>query len=85
MGRCEYVLAKDSISNWFEVRQMNEPCGNRKVSCTKSISIVFPKMIINLERGSVMVNETAVTLPANYGGITLMFDECGTGIGFMYL
>ena len=68
MGRCEYVLAKDAVGNSFEIRQVNEPCGNRKVSCTKSISVIFPEMFINLERGSVMVNGTAVTLPANYGG-----------------
>ena len=80
MGRCEYVLAKDSMDKSFEVRQVNEACGNRKVSCTKSVSVIFPEMIINLERGSVMVNGTTVTLPANYGGniyLCLVHDHLG--------
>ena len=68
MGKCEYVLAKDSVNNLFEVRQVNEPCGNSKVTCTKSVSITFPELVINLERGLVTVNGSAVTLPANYGG-----------------
>ena len=68
MGKCEYILAKDSVNNWFEVRQVNEPCGNGKVTCTRSLSITFPGLVINLERGEVTVNGSAVTLPANYGG-----------------
>ena len=68
MGKCEYVLAKDSISNWFEVRQVNEACGNGRVSCTKSLSVIFPRIVIDLQRGSVAVNRTNVVLPYNYGG-----------------
>ena len=68
MGKCEYVLAKDSISNWFEVRQVNEACGNGRVSCTKSLSVTFPRIVIDLQRGSVAVNSTNVVLPFNHGG-----------------
>lgn len=68
MGKCEYVLAKDSSRNWFEVRQVNEPCGSGRVSCTKSVSVIFPRIVIDLRRGSVAVNGTLVSLPANYEG-----------------
>jgi hypothetical protein len=68
MGRCEYVLAKDSINNTFEVRQVNEPCGNGEPSCTKSLTVIFPNVTIQLMRGSVMVNGTEIVLPATYGG-----------------
>ena len=68
MGRCEYVLAKDSRNNTFEVRQVNEPCGNGEPSCTKSLTVIFPYVTIQLMRGSVMVNDTEVVLPATYGG-----------------
>ena len=68
MGRCEYVLAKDSRNNTFEVRQVNEPCGNGEPSCTKSLTVIFPNVTIQLLRGSVMVNGTDIVLPATYGG-----------------
>ena len=68
MGRCEYVLAKDSRNNTFEVRQVNEQCGNGEPSCTKSLTVIFPNVTIQLLRGSVMVNDTEIVLPATYGG-----------------
>jgi hypothetical protein len=68
MGVCEYVLAKDSRDNIFEIRQVNEPCGSGLVACTKSISLVIPGFIVNLERNRVMVNGSTVSLPANYSG-----------------
>ena len=68
MGRCEYVLAKDSVNNTFEVRQTNEPCGNGDPSCTKSLTVIFPSVTIQLFRGSVVVNGTKVILPARYQG-----------------
>ena len=68
MGRCEYVLAKDSVNNTFEIRQTNEPCGNGDPSCTKSLTVIFPSVTIQLLRGSVVVNGTNVVLPARYQG-----------------
>jgi hypothetical protein len=68
MGTCEYVLAKDSRNNTFEVRQVNEPCGNGEPSCTKSLTVIFPNVTIQLLRGSVVVNDTDIVLPATYGG-----------------
>ena len=67
MGMCEYVLAKDS-NNVFEIRQVNEPCGNGLVACTQSLSLVIPGFIVNLERNEVKVNGSTITLPANYTG-----------------
>ena len=64
---CEYVLAKDS-NNVFEIRQVNEPCGNGLVACTQSLSLVIPGFIVNLERNGVKVNGSTITLPANYTG-----------------
>ena len=68
MGRCEYVLAKDSVNNTFEIRQVNEPCGNGNFSCTKSLTVIFPNVTIQLLRGSVVVNDSQIDLPASYGG-----------------
>ena len=68
MGRCEYVLAKDSVNNTFEIRQVNEPCGNGNVSCTKSLTVIFPNVTIQLLRGSVKVNDAEVDLPRYYEG-----------------
>ncbi len=66
MGRCEYVLAKDNDT--FEIRQVNEPCGNGEPSCTKSLTVIFPNVTIQLLRGSVVVNDTEIDLPASYEG-----------------
>jgi hypothetical protein len=68
MGRCEYVLAKDSVNNTFEIRQVNEPCGNGNVSCTKSLTVIFPNVTIQLLRGTVVVNYSEVDLPRYYEG-----------------
>ena len=70
MGTCEYVLAKDSITDLFEIRQVNEACGNGKVSCTKSVSVMFPGISVDLQRGSVAVNGSNVNLPFHYRGKT---------------
>jgi hypothetical protein len=67
MGRCEYVLAKDSVNNIFEIRQVNEPCGNGNFSCTKSLTVIFPNVTIQLLRGSVVVNDSQIDLPVSYG------------------
>ena len=68
MGTCEYVLAKDSVNNTFEVRQVNEPCGAGEQSCTKSLTLIFPTVTIQLLRGSVVVNDIAISLPESYDG-----------------
>ena len=68
MGTCEYVLAKDSENNTFEVRQVNEPCGNGQPSCTKSLTVIFPNVTIQLLRGSVVVHGNTITTPAFYPG-----------------
>lgn len=67
MGKCEYVLAKDNVNNTFEVRQTNERCGNGEASCTKSLEITFPGVIITLQRGMTLVNGE-VSLPGEYPG-----------------
>ena len=68
MGKCEYVLAKDNMYNWFEIREVNEACNGGKVTCTKSITVIFPEMVIYLKRGSVTVNGSKVDLPVSYPG-----------------
>ena len=62
MGKCEYVLAKDSVNNTFEIRQANEPCGNGVPTCTRSLTVIFPGLTIELRRGVTLVNGTEVTL-----------------------
>jgi hypothetical protein len=69
MGRCEYVLAKDSVNNTFEIRQVNEPCGNGEPSCTKSLTVIFPDVTIELLRGSVVINGSEIDLSSTYEGI----------------
>ena len=66
MGKCEYVLAKDSVNDLFEVRQKNEPC-NRIATCTQSVTIMFPTINITLNRGSILINGSAGDF-GNYGG-----------------
>ena len=68
MGRCEYVLAKDSVNNTFEIRQVNEPCGNGEPSCTKSLTVILPNVTIQLLRGSVAVNGNKYNSSAHYEG-----------------
>ena len=69
MGTCEYILAKDdSENNTFEIRQVNEPCGNGQPSCTKSLTVIFPNVTIQLLRGSVVVDNNEISLPASYDG-----------------
>ena len=68
MGKCEYVLAKDSMYNLFEIRQVNEACGNGRVSCTKSVSVIFGNLTITLKRGSVIKNGRVVSLSTSYEG-----------------
>jgi hypothetical protein len=69
MGRCEYVLAKDSVNNTFEIRQVNEPCGNGEPSCTKSLTVIFQNVTIELLRGSVVINGLENDLSSPYEGI----------------
>ena len=66
MGKCEYVLAKDSVNNLFEIRQKNEPC-NRIATCTQSVTIMFPTINITLNRGSILINGSVGDF-GNYGG-----------------
>ena len=67
MGMCEYVLARDT-NGVFEIRQVNEPCGNGLVACTQSLSLIIPGYIVILERNRVKVNGSTISLPANYTG-----------------
>ena len=69
MGRCEYVLSKDIVNNTFEIRQVNEPCGNGEPSCTKSLTVIFPNITIELRRGSVVINGSEIDLFSPYKGI----------------
>ena len=68
MGTCEYILAKDSVNNTFEIRQVNEPCGSGLVACTKSLSLIIPDYVVTLERNRVKVNGATISLPMNYPG-----------------
>lgn len=68
MGKCEYVLAKDSQKK-FVIIQDNEPCGRKKASCTNAITLKIKGFEIRLVRGgNVTVNGTSVTLPYNNKG-----------------
>ena len=69
MGRCEYVLAKDNVNNIFEIRHVNERCGNGEPSCTKSLTVIFPSITIDLRRGSVLINGSKLNLSSPYKGI----------------
>ena len=68
MGKCEYVLAKDRVNNTFEIRQQNEPCGNGLQTCTKSLTVIFPDLTIQLQRGMIRVNGEEVISSTNYKG-----------------
>ena len=68
MGTCEYILAKDHINNTFEIRQVNEPCENGPQSCTKSLTVIFESVTIQLLQGSVVVGGIGIDLPASFEG-----------------
>ena len=68
MGKCEYVLVKDNVNNTFEVRQSNEACGNELPSCTKSITVIFENVTIELRRGMTLVNGGEITTQYIGGG-----------------
>ena len=63
MGKCEYVLAKDSEEK-FMVLQNNEACGNRNAACTSAVTVKIQGITIHQVRGeSVLVNGRNVKLP----------------------
>ena len=69
MGTCEYVLAKDSEEK-FVVLQDNEPCGNRRATCTNAVTVKIQGMIIYQSRGeNVQLNGTEISLPYVNQGI----------------
>ena len=68
MGDCEYVLAKDVVNNTFEIRQVNEQCGNGLPTCTKTLTIIFPGLKIELRRGQTLVNDEEPKFPFSYKG-----------------
>ena len=70
MGKSEYVLVKDSVNNTFEVRQTNEPCGNGVATCTRSLTLIFGELNIELRRGTTLVNGAEIDLPQTGTAIT---------------
>ena len=70
MGKCEYVLVRDSVNNTFEVRQANEPCGNGVPTCTRSLTVIFGDLNIELRRGTTLVNGAEINLPQNGAAVT---------------
>ncbi|XP_028410753.1 uncharacterized protein LOC114533436 isoform X5 [Dendronephthya gigantea] len=91
MGTCEYVMARDNVNNTFEIRQVNEKCGNGQPSCTKSLKVLFPNITVQLLRGSVVVNDAKISLSTKYKakgvnisnpnrGITLIESDYGVEV-----
>ena len=76
MGKCEYILAKDSKES-FVVLQDNEPCGRGKATCTNAVTVKIKGLIIYQSRGeNVLVNDTNITLPyANQGMESDIFNS----------
>ena len=68
MGRCQYVLAKDS-ENKFEVLQKNERC-NGRATCTNAVTVTVKGLKIHVAKGGqVTVFGIAKRLPYNNKGI----------------
>ncbi|CAB4005214.1 Hypothetical predicted protein [Paramuricea clavata] len=71
MGKCEYVLAKDS-NETFMILQDSEPCGRGKATCTNAVTVNIQGTIIYLRRGeNVLVNGANVTLPYSNQGMNI--------------
>ena len=70
MGKCEYVLVRDHVNNTFEVRQANEPCGNGVATCTRSLTVIFGELNIELRRGMTLVNGREISFPQNGAAVT---------------
>lgn len=82
MGKCEYILAKDSSNNTLEITHDTEACGSGLVSCTRSVTVNIADYIVQLKRGMVLVNGEEVALPAYLNGrvfITLMLYILSAG------
>ena len=68
-------MAKESVNNTFEIRQVTEECGDGTVTCTKSLTVIFHgSLTIQLQRGVVLVNGGVVSLPTAYGGKSSLSD-----------
>ena len=75
MGKCQYVLAKDSKET-FTILQDNEPCGRRKATCTYAVTAKIQGKTIYLNRGgSLLVNGENVTLPYEDQGIYFLHTQ----------
>lgn len=51
MGRCQYILAKDTGNN-FVVLQDNEACNGGRPSCTKSLTVLVNGLHIQIDKGN---------------------------------
>ena len=68
MGRCQYVLAKDS-ENKFEVLQKNEICNGVATTCTNAITVTVKGLKIHVAKGGQLtVFGISVRLPYNNRG-----------------
>lgn len=70
MGHCRYILARDCVSNMFEVLVENTPCGtDNTVTCTKTATVNVNGTSIMLRKGGlVLVNGVEIVLPYKRSG-----------------
>ena len=73
MGICKYVLAKDYVTNLFDIIIENVACNQlNDVSCVKSVTVSLNGTDIMLnQHGRVSVNDTSVNLPYIGPGIQI--------------
>jgi hypothetical protein len=75
MGKCEYIFTKDfGREHAFEVLQQNEVCDwDGRVSCTKSIRVIFQNIEVIMERGGLVhVDGVRANLPWKKSGSSLI-------------
>ena len=78
-GICKYVLAKDYVTNLFDIIIENVACNQlNDVSCAKSVTVSLNGTNIMLNQyGRVSVNDTSVKLPYMGPGV-LIRKVCNT-------
>ena len=78
-GICKYVLARDYVTNLFDIIIENVACNQlNDVSCARSVTVLLNGTSIMLnQHGRVSVNDTSVNLPYMGPGI-LIRKVCNT-------
>ena len=91
---CEYTLAKDMVSDVFDISIKNVPCGSTGTTCANAFTIRIGNVTLHLVRGrhakigntliSANVYETSGVMIRNSGSTFVQIYAADYGISLMY-